>query len=1543
MPARPRRYKNLDKHNNRNTSKKTSNNNKTSKKTPRKKNNSKKKISTLPKNVWRNKKLLPRGYKRKNRDTFVITPPARIVTTLNSYFLMKSTNAPEFRRRFQYYRNCFGTENKVFLFVDACGGNQHPSVKDLVDAAIMTSTDGHGDVLCVDVLQPKHNKRQGKRKTTEAATLQTSATPQTSILNGHSTPQPSAPTLAPSKHIETTNSKQDGHVGGGKESGSKRTIGPTTFMTTLSTSDELLAISHRHARASSKNGNKCSGAQPPQVSDLKVRKHGGGSLQKVTCPCCNKVIGIARSEKAIIYLYPEGHSKYENTVSKPVAAGIYLVVHIYQNHTAGDYSNSSTLGSSYNATTYQGWVDLVHRHVIFHNHKIRQLFYELEVALLVHKRSVQFTSIIDAKFDQQKPNGKHCIHALLGFSTKGILHSVRASLQQRTNGFNRHPFINDEETRTLYNSGCEHMHGEGGTYEGTADSLDWITGQALVKKVFQAGFLPRFIMDDDGAMENILKLSWMQQCLHNVLPEAVQLDYPEQLPEKNPLTTAADVNCSPESVIATGTETFEDTRSMHLQKKRRKSKRETRNKNYRQKKSEIIQVSDARQMVGLNKTSREGMNKLHIFCRNHTLRAQIYNTIHKFHGKLNWNLKRLAKKSFANLTLAKYQIIMEVMKMNLDAALIEKGLSLQKNLVETLRKENNNMKEATAEEIKNKKKHSSSINKKGRNALYEFLRVQADDKTYAACMSALNTNKLSEASLSKENKKDIMNWFENTPSSKSKRLRLLLEELETKLTNQEIKSSRKKNESHTGSFTEYQHGSMTWYFVGNGIKWLVSCKTADADFNLEDGALEVYKQYSDHIVREGDCTQCNKAFHTNAKRIVAHLTNPLHIAVAQTCVLKVLIKYCDGVMTADGFTPVDNTPIEEYYAMVQLYISNGVAISSARWNLICSLAEARSQAHKARNLFMSTEWQWARQIFDKFGVNEKFDDLISILNSIGLPMDEVAQQKRFVKLAARDKKMERQATEEGKKLRKQFKMRNRVDDRAAKLQAAAAAKKESTAEFAKVLKEDIAEALGGREYDDQDPTAELLTLYGMELVAPSRASGLAKGSGKTAAASKSKSTGKKTAGEKRAGKKGAGKESAGKESAGKKSAGKKSAAVGESIGESNGIGRKRKSMCKGAVKKSGKSNGNKRKSRGKSAAGKSVQSTSNSDDDMTGQEILDAYPSVSEEESSSTASSDSDDDDVVFVSDNDEEGNDIITRLSPKRQKECIVSLLTLHLIARDGVCLYRTEALVTPEANVSGDDERVQNRQVIEMVKHAVEATREQTPTEVHINYGEKYFDGIQTSKASNDDLQMHQRCQGMSTYLGRYSNRGALNSKRVINMPPYAIWGSNDTMLNTLRYRVVKLQYKLPYPVIMCAIKVLSTLTPETKVSWLMMTREDATYGYGTRDLEVGEANAIPRLQKGVVSPEPLSMIETLQLCARISPDQPPRVAKYCRGPHYEAHVMSVQDWQRCVPLLNALGTLNGLKYEPRWKHVYNKIYKNGVEVLSRKKRKRKTTKPR
>ena len=64
---------------------------------------------------------------------------------------------------------------------------------------------------------------------------------------------------------------------------------------------------------------------------------------------------------------------------------------------------------------------------------------------------------------------------------------------------------------------------------------------------------------------------------------------------------------------------------------------------------------------------------------------------------------------------------------------------------------------------------------------------------------------------------------------------------------------------------------------------------------------------------------------------------------------------------------------------------------------------------------------------------------------------------------------------------------------------------------------------------------------------------------------------------------------------------------------------------------------------------------------------------------------------------------------------------------------------------------------------------------------------------------------------------------------------------------------------------------------------------------------------------------------------------------GPHYEAHVMSVQDWQTCVPLLNALGTLNGLKYEPRWKHIYNKIYKNGVEVLSRKKRKRKTTKPR
>lgn len=47
----------------------------------------------------------------------------------------------------------------------------------------------------------------------------------------------------------------------------------------------------------------------------------------------------------------------------------------------------------------------------------------------------------------------------------------------------------------------------------------------------------------------------------------------------------------------------------------------------------------------------------------------------------------------------------------------------------------------------------------------------------------------------------------------------------------------------------------------------------------------------------GPCTACRREFHQKPDRLVSHLTDPLHIAVAQTCALKVLIKYCEGGMT----------------------------------------------------------------------------------------------------------------------------------------------------------------------------------------------------------------------------------------------------------------------------------------------------------------------------------------------------------------------------------------------------------------------------------------------------------------------------------------------------------------------------------------------------------------------------------------------------------------------------------------------------------------------
>jgi hypothetical protein len=191
------------------------------------------------------------------------------------------------------------------------------------------------------------------------------------------------------------------------------------------------------------------------------------------------------------------------------------------------------------------------------------------------------------------------------------------------------------------------------------------------------------------------------------------------------------------------------------------------------------------------------------------------------------------------------------MEEDLDAGVVQEGLKLQKELVQRLREKNKEMAEKTKRENALKKTHSSSINKKGRNVFYEHLRKHISDDTHVKCLLALNKHKLKVGQMSEPLQKDMLGWISKIPSTKSLKLKEELIKLELQLSTRQITSSRSSGSSLEGSFTKLGHGSMTWYFLGNGLKWLVASKTADEDFDLEEGAMEVYRQYTAHIQLEG--------------------------------------------------------------------------------------------------------------------------------------------------------------------------------------------------------------------------------------------------------------------------------------------------------------------------------------------------------------------------------------------------------------------------------------------------------------------------------------------------------------------------------------------------------------------------------------------------------------------------------------------------------------------------------------------------------------------
>ena len=162
-------------------------------------------------------------------------------------------------------------------------------------------------------------------------------------------------------------------------------------------------------------------------------------------------------------------------------------------------------------------------------------------------------------------------------------------------------------------------------------------------------------------MDNLLKLLYLKQCTHNATAGAVVLQRPEQLPKLNPLTSAQE--CSPEAVIQLKKDTFEmdcvnASVGDHVVKKRR-SMRNQPPPPPPLPPSPLppppAAASDANAMTGLNSISRAGLERVHVFCRNHAMRALVYNGINRYYGKTTWTSMK-TQKTFNDLTLPQLEV-----------------------------------------------------------------------------------------------------------------------------------------------------------------------------------------------------------------------------------------------------------------------------------------------------------------------------------------------------------------------------------------------------------------------------------------------------------------------------------------------------------------------------------------------------------------------------------------------------------------------------------------------------------------------------------------------------------------------------------------------------------------------------------------------------------------------------------------------------------------------------------------------------------------------
>ena len=142
----------------------------------------------------------------------------------------------------------------------------------------------------------------------------------------------------------------------------------------------------------------------------------------------------------------------------------------------------------------------------------------------------------------------------------------------------------------------------------------------------------------DGQVGNALLLLFSEQCLLNEKNEkngTTLLQLPENLPLLSPLQTNED--CSPQQVLTSNVPTFNN------RQRKRRSKRTNKKQNEKKK------ADGCDTMIGWNATSKETMDKLHVFCRNHMCRATIYKSINENVGKKHFTSNR-SSKTFNSIT-----------------------------------------------------------------------------------------------------------------------------------------------------------------------------------------------------------------------------------------------------------------------------------------------------------------------------------------------------------------------------------------------------------------------------------------------------------------------------------------------------------------------------------------------------------------------------------------------------------------------------------------------------------------------------------------------------------------------------------------------------------------------------------------------------------------------------------------------------------------------------------------------------------------------------